>query len=205
MNDIISRSNANIPITSKAAWLNLVAAMSEAELTALLFSWLQQDRWRMAVLSAAEKRHLPNWCIGAGFVRNLVWDRLHGLSTPLNDIDVIYFDRSNTTKTFECDCERQLSQQLAVNWSVKNQARMHRKHGHGAYQSVGEAMRYWPERETAIAVTLVNGQLSLVDNGALRSLMALNLSMNPHADPVVFHQRVQAKGWLTHYQHLSLV
>lgn len=197
--------DALLPLEDKDAWLVAVAAATDNELTALLLRWLEHDLLRIRLLTAAERLNLPNWCVGAGFVRNLVWDRLHGFNSTLNDIDLIYFDTANCTKDFELECERQLTVAINANWSVKNQARMHVKHGHAPYKSVAHAMSYWPERETAIAVTLVNGELSLIDNGALRSLMALNLSMNPNADSAVFQQRVQTKDWLVYYQRLSLV
>lgn len=38
--------------------------------------------------------------IGAGFVRNAVWDHLHGYgeATPLADIDVLHFAREPSTR-----------------------------------------------------------------------------------------------------------
>ena len=52
--------------------------------------WLTNDPARMAALTIAAAQELPDWCLAAGFVRNLVWDKLHDFSssTPLNDIDV---------------------------------------------------------------------------------------------------------------------
>ena len=37
--------------------------------------WISQDGQRMAALEAARHLALPDWCLAAGFVRNLVWDR----------------------------------------------------------------------------------------------------------------------------------
>jgi len=55
-----------------------------------LINSIQEDRYRMNILSIVSSLKLPDWYIGAGFVRNLVWDHLHNFpSTPLNDIDVI--------------------------------------------------------------------------------------------------------------------
>lgn len=39
-------------------------------------------------------------------------------------------------------------------WSVKNQARMHVKNGDAPYLSTTDAMRYWVETATAVAVRL---------------------------------------------------
>lgn len=52
--------------------------MSDSE---RILAWIRQDRWRMAALRQAREAALPDWWLAAGFVRNLVWDRLHGYTT----------------------------------------------------------------------------------------------------------------------------
>jgi len=42
--------------------------------------------------------------------------------------------------------------EAAISWSVKNQARMHVRNGDAPYTSATDAMRYWPETATAVAV-----------------------------------------------------
>ena len=41
---------------------------------------------------------LPDCWIGAGFIRNAVWDNLHGKAAfgPVGDVDVLWFDRGRT-------------------------------------------------------------------------------------------------------------
>lgn len=50
---------------------------------------LRSDDWFMSVLRAARTTDLPDWFIGAGAIRNTVWDYLHGYTvpTPLADVD----------------------------------------------------------------------------------------------------------------------
>lgn len=36
------------------------------------------DARRMEILKAVRTLELPDWIIGAGFVRNPIWDHLHG-------------------------------------------------------------------------------------------------------------------------------
>jgi uncharacterized protein len=38
--------------------------------------------WCMSALSAVREMGLESWCIGAGAIRNLVWDALHGYEIP---------------------------------------------------------------------------------------------------------------------------
>ncbi|MBU0531281.1 nucleotidyltransferase family protein [Patescibacteria group bacterium] len=111
----------------------------------------------MSILRVAKQLDLPDWWIGAGFVRNKIWDTLHGDSdpTPLLDVDVIYFNPSNTSEEIEKNYELQLEQILPNGlWSVKNQARMNKVNGDKPYASSLDAISRWPETATAIAVSL---------------------------------------------------
>ena len=60
---------------------------------------IRADPWMIRVLGAAAALGLPDWMIGAGFVRNKVWDHLHGFANAevrTADIDLIYFDPERT-------------------------------------------------------------------------------------------------------------
>ena len=87
-----------------------------------------RDPVAMAQLRAARALALPDWCIAAGFVRNRVWDHLHGVwpPRPPADIDLIYFDAADLSKAAEAAHERRLDALLpGLPWQVRNQARMH--------------------------------------------------------------------------------
>ncbi|MBF3254189.1 hypothetical protein HKW75_33870, partial [Pseudomonas aeruginosa] len=64
--------------------------------------------------------------IGAGFVRNAVWDHLHGYgeATPLADIDVLHFAPRALDPQADADFEAALRRRCEAPWSVKNPARM---------------------------------------------------------------------------------
>tara|TARA_R110002167_G_scaffold302670_1_gene506967 strand:- start:258 stop:437 length:180 start_codon:yes stop_codon:yes gene_type:complete len=49
------------------------------------------DNVHVKALKNVASLSLPQCYIAAGFIRNLVWDSLHGkqIPTPLNDVDVI--------------------------------------------------------------------------------------------------------------------
>ncbi len=51
----------------------------------------------MEALHLVRALELPGGCIGAGAVRNLVWDALHAIQTPRaeSDMDVAWFDMSD--------------------------------------------------------------------------------------------------------------
>ena len=125
--------------------------MTEA---ARLRRMLAEDAWRWHLLGLVRSLRLPDCWIGAGFVRSAVWDRLHGreATAPAGDVDVLWFDPARTEPATDAAIEATL-RGLApgVAWSVKNQARMHRRNGDAPYASACDAMRHWPETATAVA------------------------------------------------------
>ncbi|MBV8191428.1 MAG: nucleotidyltransferase family protein [Alphaproteobacteria bacterium] len=111
----------------------------------------------MEQLRAARSLGLPDWCIAAGFVRNRVWDRLHGIAPPRPpvDIDVLYFDASDLSKEREAEHEGQLHALLPdAPWQVRNQARMHVWKNLPPHRDTADAMTYWLETVTAVGVRL---------------------------------------------------
>jgi len=98
--------------------------------------------------------------LGGSLIRNAVWDYLHGYSspTPIDDIDVIYFDGASDTKAADEAIETKLQLMLPnLKWSVKNQARMHSINSEGKYTSLSDAIEKWPETATAIVARLTAG------------------------------------------------
>jgi uncharacterized protein len=108
------------------------------------------------LLDAVAALRLPDCWIGAGFIRNAVWDSLHGLPSPstIGDVDVVYFDAEDDDHARDAAIERALAEPWPdIPWSVKNQARMHRRNGDTPYGSSADALRHWPERGAARPVS----------------------------------------------------
>lgn len=153
---------------------------------------------------------LPYGCIAAGYVRNYVWDHLHGYKSPtmLNDVDVLYFDPSDLTEESEKRYDLQLrSRHPEYNWSCKNQARMHIRNGEEPYTSVADAMRRWPETATAIGVRLDhNRQLEIIAPHGLEDLVNLILRRSSYFhDEKYFYARIHSKNWLNIWPKLTLL
>ncbi|MGD9885270.1 MAG: nucleotidyltransferase family protein [Reyranella sp.] len=49
---------------------------------------ITQDPVAMIQLRAVRELALPDWCIAAGFVRNRVWDHLHGIVPAREPVDI---------------------------------------------------------------------------------------------------------------------
>lgn len=154
---------------------------------------------------------LPDCWIGAGFVRDAVWDHLHGYDAaePFGDVDVIWHHRASPHADLDRQFERKLHEALpGQQWSVKNQARMHLRNGDAPYTSVADAMQHWPETATAVAARLGDsGSIEVNAPLGLDDLFALRLRPTPAFQTEklpIFTDRVSSKRWTERYPNLSL-
>lgn len=169
------------------------------------------DARRMAALEAARALGLPDAWIGAGFARDAVWDHLHGLppQVPVGDVDLLWFDPARIDPA-EDEILKQRLRAIApqFDWSARNQARMHIRNGDRPYRNVADAMTFWPETATMVAVRLndagkveVNAPLGLADLFALRLTPGAHFRTDRRP---IFDARVAAKAWLVRYPRLRL-
>ena len=174
-----------------------------------VIDWIKADADRYQTLQIAADLNLNQWCLGAGFVRNLVWDHLHfnRSISPLNDIDFIYFNEEEKSAELDLVYEERVNAISSKPWSVKNQARMHQRNNDSPYQSTLDAMSYWTEIETAVGVTMKNtGELELLTPFGIKKLFDKTISFNPKSNnPVDFAKRVSNKQWLRQWPDLKLV
>lgn len=166
------------------------------------------DALRLNALNFVYQLELSECYIAAGFIRNLIWDHLHHKTeyTLLNDIDVIYFDRNEDEPEAYLKYEAKLTSQMPqVNWQVRNQAKMHERNGDIPYFNVIDAMSYWPEKETAIAIRqLKNKQFECVSPFSIDSLFNFNITYNPKRSIKTFEDRLASKDWLTIWPNLKV-
>lgn len=169
---------------------------------------IQNDPVRMRCLEVVREKGLPDWFIAAGFVRNAIWDSVHGYrqSTPLNDVDVVYFDDNAPVKQ-DGAIQRALSSDMPqVNWEVKNQARMHVKHDHAPYRSSAAAIARWIEMPTCVGVRLSReGVLRVLAPYGLTCCFSLRVCINPaFPNKAVYCDRVSAKQWQQRWPQLDI-
>ncbi|WP_299013148.1 nucleotidyltransferase family protein [uncultured Photobacterium sp.] len=167
------------------------------------------DKYRMDCLRAARELNLPDWYLGAGFLRNAIWDHLHGKEqmTPLNDIDFVYFDTKHVCLKTEQQIEAQLQQCFpVVSWEVRNQARMHVKHGHQPYSDTVAAISQWIEVPTCVGVRLEpDDKLVFCAPFGLGENWSLKVRINPNnSRPEIFRQRIAEKNWLKLWSKLQI-
>lgn len=168
------------------------------------------DAWRMEVLRAARGLDLPDWAIGAGFVRAAVWDALTSRPepTPLADVDVVYFDPGQTARSRDEVLEAALSAALpGVPWSVRNQARMHENNEDAPYRDTADAIAHWLETPTCVAVRLrPDDTLALVAPHGVGDLLALRVRPTAagRARRRVFLARMAEKRWPERWPGLTI-
>ncbi|AQW61060.1 nucleotidyltransferase family protein [Vibrio owensii] len=173
-----------------------------------LVQLLLADHERMKAMECARSLALPDCYIAAGFVRNLVWDHLHHKPqpTPLNDLDIVYFDPNEIDDKAALIYEAQLTAMMPeFNWQVRNQANMHLRNGDKPYQSTLDAMSYWPEKETAVAARLnEKNQIECISAFGFESLFEGRVTYNPKRTLALFQSRVESKSWLITWPQLRV-
>jgi hypothetical protein len=171
--------------------------------------FLERRAGSMRLLRAVEALALPDAWIGAGFVRNAVWDHLHDLPSVTGDmdVDVVYFDRADADRSRDDRLEATLRAALpGVPWSVKNQARMHLRNGDRPYRDTADAIAHWPERCTAVAARSVRGRVEVLAPHGIDDLV--DLVVRPTAAfadrPSVVLERIRAKRWVERWPRLRI-
>jgi uncharacterized protein len=184
--------------------------VSVAQCNQVLAALLRADG-RMAMLRALARMELPDAWIAAGAVRNAVWDTLHGFehSTPLTDVDVIWFNAQQCGEAQDRRLELRLHALLpGIPWSVKNQARMNRRNGDSPYADCPDAMRYWPETATCVAARLAaDDSIELHAAYGFADLLDGVLRPTPRfaaGRTAVFHARIVSKRWQSIWPRLTV-
>lgn len=179
--------------------------MNEADIVDLV----NDDKWMMSVLKEAENLSLPDWMIGAGFLRNKVWDHLHGIKREVadtRDVDLIYFDVANQNEEHDRNLSSRMQGKLGLEWEIVNQAYTHKWHNREAsYQNSTEALADWVETSTCVAVTLKNGEPIIIAPHGIGDLVNLIIRPTPTADSDTFNRRYRDKKWLKTWPKLKIV
>ncbi len=123
---------------------------------------------------------------------------------------MIWFDRGNASPERDSELKAQLQNvDKGLDWSVKNQAGMHLRNGDRPYESATDAMRYWPETATAVAVRLnADDELEVAAPFGLNDLF--DLVVRPAGrfrdeKRHLFLKRLQNKDWLAKWLGLKVL
>ncbi len=183
------------------------SSTSDAEHEATLKRYLEGDSWRMGCLEALGNVAPSAW-IGAGFVRSLVFDARAGVTTELEDVDVVYFEEGSRAAEAHLR-ERLQAHAPAVPWSVKDQARMHLRNADEPYRDLAHAMCHWPEVASVVATRLGTDGVELMAPLGLSDLFAGLIRPTPHMHSrpdrrAVFAKRLRTKRWQERWPGLEV-
>lgn len=175
-----------------------------------IINLVKEDEWMMNVLREAEKLNLPDWIIGAGFLRNKVWDALHGFKREVadtRDVDLAYFDGEVINRDADKTLSEKMGGVFGLEWEIINQAYTHLWHRREKpYRSASEALGEWVETATCVAVTLRQGEPIIVAPHGIGDLVNLILRPSPShkQDLDTFYDRIKSKNWLQKWPNLRV-
>ena len=170
----------------------------------------------MQALVQVRALRLRAWCVGAGAVRNLVWDALHAHATPsaLPDIDVAHFDAGDLAPGRDAELQARLRAAAPdTPWEVTNQAGVHlwfeQHFGHAVapLRSLEEAVASWPEFATAVGLWLDDAdRLHVIAPHGLDDLFAMVVRRNPARVSVeIYRERVASKRYAQRWPRVTVV
>ena len=170
----------------------------------------------MKLLRTVRDCNLPDWFVGAGVIRSLIWDNLHGYLKPtqIKDVDVVHFNASDLSQKHDQEILKRLRDKLPdVPWEVTNQAAVHlwfeEYFGYSVLplESIEEAVSTWPETVTSIGVRLLsNEELYICAPFGLEDLFNLTLRRNPKRVTLEqFKKRCKEKGILQKWPKVKII
>jgi hypothetical protein len=163
-----------------------------------LGSLVRATPWLLEALRAARDVDPPDWLVGGGVLRDLVWDHLHGRPpAPPRDLDLAFFDPARLDPARDAEVEQALAARLpGVPWDAKNQAAVHTWYGRvfggevAPLTSSADGVATWPETATAVAVRLLpDDRIQVVAPCGLDDLFGLVCRRNPRRVSVEHYRR----------------
>jgi len=187
----------------------------EIDFKTQLLSILNRHPWFMDALNAVSDIGLSQWCVGAGVIRNIVFDYLDGESTtPIRDIDVAYFDVNDLSNQKDSEYEEILRSRMPdLPWEVKNQAAVHlwfhKKFGYRVppVNNIEEAVATWPETCTAVAVTKTQkNECKIYAPCGLEDLFGMVIRRNPvRVDVRTYNERILKKQYRNSWKSIKII
>jgi hypothetical protein len=186
------------------------------EQAAQLERLIRSSAWFTNVLEAARASQAPDCWVGAGALRDLVWDGLHDGFSPdrVKDVDVAFFDPHDLRPERDLAVEELLGRLLpGVRWDAKNQAAVHlwyeRRFGLAVepLHSTADGVATWPETATAVAVRLCDdGRLGIIAPCGLSDLLTGVWRRNPRRVTVEeYRRRIRAKRIAERWPRVQII
>lgn len=175
-----------------------------------------RDEGFVMKLQRVRRLRLDAACIGAGAIRNLVWDALHDVRDPhpSSDVDVVYFDHMDITVERDRAIERRLYElDPTTPWEVTNQAGVHRwfeaMYGHPVtpLRTIDEAVASWPEFATCTAVYIDDAaRIRVIAPHGLDDLFSTTVRRNPtRVSVATYRERIASKRYAERWPSVRII
>ncbi|MCI5870481.1 nucleotidyltransferase family protein [Streptococcus sp.] len=178
-----------------------------------LLNLIASNPYFMTILNIIESLQLKDCWLAAGSIRNAIWNHLE--QSPLfdreTDLDVVFFDPDLSYEDTLCLEQNLIKRYPHYHWELKNQVYMHHHNPNTKpYTSARDAISKYPEKATALAVRLTDGQLELFAPYGLDDVTHFILSPTPHFSQdserlALFHKRLQKKDWQKKWPKLTII
>jgi hypothetical protein len=183
-------------------------------LTDRLRAFVRASPVLMEALRAARAVDAPDWLIGAGAIRDTVWDALHDRPPAVpRDIDVGYFDPDDLTPARDEAISRALRERAPdLPWDAKNQAAVHlwypQRFGVKVppFENTAEAVATFPETASCVGLRLLpDDEIEVIAPYGLDDLFGLVCRRNPvRVSAELYERRVADKGWAERWPDLRI-
>jgi uncharacterized protein len=169
------------------------------------------------ILESVADSELPDAWVGAGVLRDLVWDTRFGAGfdpSNVKDVDVAFFDAADLSVERETSAEHRLRARAPdIAWDVKNQARVHQWYEQrfgvpvDPLTSTLDGVGTWPETASAIAVRVSHrGELEIAAPFGLDDLLDGIWRRNPRRVTLrEYRARVERKQPTQRWRGITVV
>ncbi len=168
-------------------------------------SLVESDTWLYELLRLVTFFPDQRCYIGAGAIRDVVWDKMTGIQEhdSVKDIDVVYFDPLHTDEGSEKAITQYFSERWPqVEWDVKNQAAVHlwfpKVFGYDVapFENLDEAVASWPEYASAVAVRWEDDTYDVIAPYGVDDLLDMRVRRNPiRVTEEEYRRRVARKNY----------
>jgi hypothetical protein len=183
-----------------------------SRLTALICS----SRLLMRALRAARTVDPPDWLIGAGVIRDRVWNHVHGFvqPAPSKDVDLAFFDPVSLGSDRERSVQREVTERAPdICWEATNQASVHLWYPQvfgvevEPLTSCADAVATWPETATSIGIRLLgDDSVKVIAPCGLDDLFGLICRRNPRrVTEEQYLRRVDSKRIARRWPHVRVL
>jgi uncharacterized protein len=176
-----------------------------------IVAFLQDQSHIMSLLRAVAALGIADCWVGAGVIRNAVWDHLHGFPiepSVKSGVDVVFCDHGEASLERDLAIERRLLHDFPdIAWSVHNQARMYERNGDAPYYNTEDAIRCWPETATAIAARIFAGSMQVIAPHGIDDLVHMIVRPTPAfaRKLPIYRRRLASKTWARRWPRLEFI